>query len=211
MFGIITFALFVSVAVPGAASDTATDTAAGQNATPEKATGAPVVTGIWETERCVVQEREGSRTSSKSVFVFLAREWSIEVTQFADGECARPAMKAFFSGSYTITQPSPSVAGAYDATFGFSYKALTLYDEALLAQVNRGACGARTWRRGEPQDVSATGCLWVVPVSACTQEFDLVKLTGQQLFLGERPKPGQDICAESRRARTLRSLALVRR
>jgi hypothetical protein len=200
MFGIITFALFFSIAAPGSA------TAAGQNAA-----AAPAITGIWETQGCVVQEREGSRTSSKSVFVFLAREWSIEVTQFADGECTRPAMKAFFSGSYMITQPSPSVAGAYDATFGFSYKALTLYDEALLAQVNRGACGARAWQRGEPQEVTATGCLWVVPVSACAQEFDLVKLTGNRLFLGERPKPGQDICAESRRARTLRSLALVRR
>jgi hypothetical protein len=202
MVGIITLAFIVSVAAPGFL----TDAAGGQNAA-----AAPAITGMWETERCVVQEREGSRTSSKSVFVFLAREWSIEVTQFADGECARPTMKAFFSGSYTISKLSPSVAGAYDATFGFSYKALTLYDEALLAQVNRGACGARTWRRGEPQDVSATGCLWVVPVSACAQEFDLVKLTGPRLFLGERPKPGDDLCAESRRARTLRSLPLVRR
>ncbi len=203
MFGIVTFALLASVAAPGSATSPAT--AAGQNAA-----AAPVLTGIWETERCVVQEREGSRTSSKSMFVFLAREWAIEVTQFADAECMRPTMKAFFSGSYTITQPSPHVAGAYDATFGFSYKALTLYDEALLAQVNRGACGARTWQRGEPRDVSVTGCLWIVPVSACAQEFDLVKLTGQRLFLGERPKPGQDLCAESRRARTLRTLALVR-
>ena len=154
MFGIITFAFIVSVAAPGFLTDaTADDAAVGQNAA-----AAPAITGIWETERCVVQEREGSRTSTKSVFVFLAREWSIEVTQFADGECARPAMKAFFSGSYTISKPSPSVAGAYDATFGFSHKALTLYDEALLAQVNRGRAArgpgsAASRRTFQPQDV----------------------------------------------------------
>ena len=53
--------------------------------------------------------------------------------------------------------------------------------------------------------------MWVVPVSACTQEFDLVKVDGDRLLLGERPPAGQDLCRADRRARTLRSLPLVRR
>ena len=171
----------------------------------------PVVIGVWESERCVVQERGGNRTSSKSVFIFLDREWALEFVQFADDQCARPAMKAFFAGQYEITQQSRTVPGANDATFGFSYKAVTLYDESLLAEANRGVCGRRGWERGTPQDVSATGCFWVTPTSACPKEFDLAKLEGHRLFLGERPQPGQDLCREDRRAKTLRTLPLVRR
>jgi hypothetical protein len=165
---------------------------------------------FWESEACVVQERDGTRTSSKSTFVFLRREWALEFVQFADDQCSRPTMKAFFAGQYRITQPSRIVAAAHDATFGFSHKSVILYDESLLAEATR-VCGGRVWKRGEPQDVTKTGCLWVTPVSACPQEFDLVKVVGNRLFLGERPQPGQNLCSEERRAQKLRSLALVRR
>jgi hypothetical protein len=70
---------------------------------------------------------------------------------------------------------------------------------------------AAPWERGQPQDVSETGCLWVTPTSACPKEFDLVKVEGNRLFLGERPQPGQDLCHEDRRAQKLRSLPLIRR
>jgi hypothetical protein len=172
---------------------------------------APAVLGVWESERCVVQERGGIRTSSKSVFVFLAHDWAVEFVQFADDQCTRPSMKVFFTGQYELAQRSAVVTSAHDATFGFSYKAVTLYDETLLAEANRGVCGRRVWEHGQTQDVSATGCLWVTPVSACPKEFDLVKIEGNRLFLGERPQPGQDLCHEDRRAQKLRSLPLIRR
>jgi Adenomatosis polyposis coli down-regulated 1 len=172
---------------------------------------APAILGVWESERCVAQERGGVRTGSKSVFIFLDHDWALEFVQFADDQCARPTMKAFFAGQYEITQRSAVVAGANDATFGFSHKVVTFYDESLLAEANRGVCGPRMWKHGQPNDVSATGCLWVTPVSACQQEFDLVKIEGNRLFLGERPQPGRDLCREDRRAQQLRSLALIRR
>jgi Adenomatosis polyposis coli down-regulated 1 len=169
------------------------------------------ITGIWESERCVVQERNGMRTSSRSTFVFLDGEWALEFTQYSDAACTTPSLRAFFQGRYRITEPSSVVSGAHDANFGFSMKRLTLYDDGLLTQANRGACGKRVWTRGREEDVSSTGCLWVVPVSTCPQEFDLVKVVDDRLFLGERPAAGQDLCREDRRARALRSLPLVRR
>jgi hypothetical protein len=186
---------------------------AGSNAptTTQSTITAISIAGIWETERCVVQERNGMRTSSRSIFVFLDSEWALEFTQYSDAACATRSLRAFFQGRYRIAEPSSNVPGAYHANFGFSMKRLTLYDDGLLAQANREACGKRTWERGREEDVSSTGCLWVVPVSACPQEFDLVKVAGDQLFLGERPAAGQDLCREDRRARALRSLALVRR
>jgi hypothetical protein len=169
------------------------------------------IAGIWETERCIVQERNGVRTSSRSTFAFLDTEWALEFTQYADAACETPSVRAFFQGRYRIAERSSTVPGAYHANFGFSVKRLALYDDELLTQANREACGKRTWARGREEDVSSTGCLWVVPVSACPQEFDLVKVDGDQLFLGERPAAGQDLCREDRRARALRSLPLVRR
>jgi Adenomatosis polyposis coli down-regulated 1 len=175
-----------------------------------QSTRAPAVVGLWESETCVVQDRDGNRTGSKSTFVFLGREWALEFVQFADDRCTRPIMKAFLTGQYQITEPSSVVPSAHNAIFGFSQTAVTVYDQSLIAEANR-VCSGRVWKRGEPQDVTATGCLWVTPVSACPQEFDLVKVDGNRLFLGERPQPGQNLCSEERRARTLRSLALVRR
>jgi hypothetical protein len=169
------------------------------------------IAGIWESERCEVQERNGRQTSSRSVFVFLDGEWALEFTQYSDAACTAPTLRAFFHGRYRITEPSSAVTGAYHATFGFSVKRLTLYDDGLLAQANGGACGTRTWTRGREEDVSSTGCLWVVPVAACREEFDLVKLEGERLLLGERPAAGTDLCRADRRAGALRSRPLVRR
>jgi hypothetical protein len=169
------------------------------------------ISGIWESEPCVVQERNGVRTGSRSVFVFLDEEWALEFTQYSDAACTTPSLRAFFQGRYRIVEPSGAVAGAFHANFGFSMKRLTLYDEGLLAQANRDGCGRRAWTRGREEDVSSTGCLWVVPVAACPQEFDLVKVADDRLFLGERPPAGQDLCRDDRRARTLRTLPLVRR
>jgi Adenomatosis polyposis coli down-regulated 1 len=169
------------------------------------------IAGIWESERCDVQERSGSQTSSRSVFVFLESEWALEFTQYSDAACTTPSLRAFFQGRYRVAEPSSHVPGASHANFGFAMKRLTLYDDGLLAQANRGTCGARTWTRGREEDVSSTGCLWIVPVSACREEFDLVKLEGERLLLGERPAAGTDLCHADRRARALRSLPLVRR
>jgi hypothetical protein len=179
--------------------------------TSQSSTAAISIAGIWESERCDVQERNGRKTSSRSVFVFLDDEWALEFTQYSDAACTTPSLRAFFHGRYRITEPSSAVAGAYHATFGFSVKRLTLYDDGLLAQANRGACATRSWTRGREEDVSSTGCLWVVPISACREEFDLVKLDGERLLLGERPAAGTDLCRADRRARALRSLPLIRR
>ena len=143
--------------------------------------------------------------------MFLDQEWALEFTQYSDAACTTPSLRGFFQGRYRIAEPSSTVAGAFDAHFGFSMKRLTLYDEGLLARANHDACGMRVWTRGREEDVSMTGCLWVVPVAACPQEFDLVKVTDDRLFLGERPPAGQDLCRDDRRASALRTLPLVRR
>ena len=159
-------------------------------------TNLPAITGIWESERCDVQERNGTRTSSRSVFVFLESEWALEFTQVLGRRVHDAFAAGLLPGSVSNHSTLESGAGAHEATFGFSSKRLTLYGDGPLAQANGGACGARAWTRGREEDVSSTGCLWVVPVSACREEFDLVKVDGDRLLLGERPAPVRTCAAK---------------
>src|SRR5262245_2075811 len=46
-------------------------------------TNPPAIAGIWESEGCVVQ-RDLTRTSSRSTFVFLENEWALELVQYSD-------------------------------------------------------------------------------------------------------------------------------
>lgn len=167
--------------------------------------------GFWEHERCQIQERNGQRTSSRSLFAIFDREWGISFTQYTDAACQTPAMTAVLGGTYEPTGASRSVPGAFDVTFRFLRKTIVAHDATLVDRLNSGACGDRQWRAGVEQDVTATGCLGIASIVACSQEYDLVRIANHQLFLGERPQAGEDICAESRRPRRLRSEPLRRR
>ncbi len=171
----------------------------------------PHARGFWEQDRCQVQERDGQRTSSRSLFAIFDREWGIAFTQYVDDACQTPAMTAVLRGAYEPTAASRSVPGAFEVTFRFLRKTIVAHDAALVERLNSGVCGDRQWKAGVEQDVTASGCLGIASISACPQEYDLVRIVDDRLFLGERPRPGEDICAESRRPQRLRSEPLRRR
>jgi Adenomatosis polyposis coli down-regulated 1 len=170
----------------------------------------PDIRGFWEQEACVVQQRDGKKTGSRSLFAFFDGEWGIAFTQFADEACRTRLMTAVLRGTYEAAGPSRVAAGAYEATFRFRYKGLTVFDDALLARV-AASCGFGPWRKSEERDVTSRGCLWLEPLAACAQEFDLIALEGRFLYLGERPSAGQNICVPERRPSRLRAVPLVRR
>jgi Adenomatosis polyposis coli down-regulated 1 len=172
---------------------------------------APDIRGVWEHARCQVQERDGTRTGSRSLFAIFDREWGVAFTQYADGDCRTPIMTAILRGTYEATRPSTRLPGVSEAIFRFSYKGIVAHDSALISRLNGGLCGDRQWKPGVEQDVSSTGCLSIESVTACPQEYDLVSIQGDQLFLGERPRPGENICAEARRPKRLRAVPLPRR
>jgi len=177
----------------------------------QAAARAPDIRGVWEHATCQVQERDGKPSGSRSLFAIFDREWGIAFTQYADAECRSPIMTAVLRGTYDVTNPSQRAPGAFDATFRFAYKGIVAHDAALVARLNAGLCGNRQWKPGIEQDVTSTGCLSIESASACSQEHDLVSLQGEELFLGERPRPGENICAEDRRPQRLRTVSLRRR
>ena len=73
-------ALFIAVPVSGA---------------PVETTDPPAITGIWQSQRCEVHERNGTQTSSRSVFVFLESEWALAKI--------RSVSLSFFSGRTKAT------------------------------------------------------------------------------------------------------------
>jgi hypothetical protein len=166
--------------------------------------------GFWEQE-CQTQEGSGPPTSSRSLFAIFDREWGIAFTQYADAACQQRMMTAVLHGTYEPTAPSKQVPGAVDMVFRFARKSLVAYDPALIERLNAGGCGVRPWEIAVEQDVTAKGCLWIDSLAACPQEYDLAKIEGERLYLGERPRPGSNICAESRRPQRLRTVALQRR
>jgi hypothetical protein len=189
---------------PGAATSTAARP-------PREVDVRTALPGFWEHEQCQVQERDGRRTGSRSVFAIFDREWGIAFTQYADAACQERVLTATLRGTYEPDAASARVAGAVDVTFRFTRKGLAVYDPALLDRLNAGACGDRRWSRGIEQDVGAAGCLSIESVAACGQEYDLVRVDGDRLYLGERPPPGTNICAAGRRPTRLRTEPLRRR
>lgn len=167
--------------------------------------------GLWEHERCQVQERDGRRTSSRSLFAIFDREWGVAFTQYADGACRARVMTAVLRGTYEPTAPSRQTQGAVEVTFRFSRKSLVAHDAALLERLNAGGCGGGRWEMGVARDITSTGCLSIESLAACPQEYDLARIDGDRLYLGERPRPGTNICAESRRPHALRTEPLRRR
>lgn len=167
------------------------------------------LSGFWE-QTCQAQDGN-PRTSSSSLFAIFDREWGIAFTQYADDACQQRVMTAVLRGTYAPTAPSKTLPGVTEMTFRFSRKSVVAYDSALLDRLNAGACGPRRWDAGVEQDVSSDGCLWIESLRACPQEFDLAKIDGEQLYLGMRPRPGTNICAEDRRPIALRPVPLRRR
>jgi len=170
----------------------------------------PDIRGFWEHDACVVQEREGRRTGSRSAFAFFDREWGLVFTQYADEDCRVRVSTAVMRGTYESTGPSTSVPGAYETTFRFSYRGLVVFDEVLLATV-RASCEPGSWKLEEEREVTARGCLWLESLEACAQEYDLVAVDGRSLRLGERPLAGRNLCAPERRPTRVRAVPLARR
>ena len=132
--------------------------------------------GFWEHERCQVQERDGRRTSSRSLFaIFADREWGVAFTQYADGACQTRVMTAVLRGTYEPTASSRQAQGAVDVTFRFSRKSLVAHDAALLDRLNAGGCGSGRWEMGIERDITSTGCLSIESLAACPQEYDLAR------------------------------------
>ena len=64
---------------------------------------------------------------------------------------------------------------------------MTPHVQPLADAFQNAKCGSGTWKVGEEQRTTDTGCLFFRPTSACSTDHDIVRVEGPQLFFGQRP------------------------
>lgn len=176
--------------------------------TPSMAPDAPAgvdLAGHWRSP-CV---DPGTGQALRLTFDLTATTWKLAYESFGDAACTVPALVVDIAGPYEVTRPSPTVAGAHEAVFGFSTKTVTPRSEGA-AQFLATACGGGTFTAGTATDITA-GCagLGAYPISSCPADFDLVARTGDRLQFGARPADN-NMCTEDRRPTALSPIVLAR-
>lgn len=151
------------------------------------------VSGSWKS---AAVEDLGNGSFGTRVFTFKKSEWNLVFTMYADREQKAPLFAFEASGPFTVGAASAAVPGASEAQFRFTQKKLTLLgDDAAAQKLGFASCGLT---RGKAVDISKTGCSFLRSVADAGEEFDLLKLEGDKLFLGRRPADGNMGSADRR-------------
>lgn len=140
------------------------------------------------TYASVAAEDLGNGTWGTRKFTFDKDTWALTFTLYGDKALAHPVFALDVSGPFSVGAAS-KVQGAHNAQFRFSRKALTVFtdDAQTLKNLGFAGCGLE---KGKAVDVSEKGCSFVGSVAAYGEEFDLLKLDGDTLYLGARPADG---------------------
>jgi hypothetical protein len=141
-------------------------------------------------------------------FTLTETTWHLDLGLFMDEACATPLFSAVIDGPYTLGGASAAVAGATAGEFAFTKIVWTAHQAFMADTFTQAGCGAAPWAVEVPQEVTQTGCIGVAhPVADCPQEYDIVALTGDDLFFGARVT---DMCAPEGRPTALAPFPVVR-
>ena len=160
----------------------------------------PKLEGVWESATAEPLGSDGQGPFLTRRFKFAGDQWEIDYTLSRDREGGKPFLRGRNAGSFRIGGRS-RLSDAYEADFGFEARSLTPLDTGTAAALAQAGCGTGgAWQVGEEQSVLERGCApFRVPAqSACPEEYDVLKLEAEHLFLGARPASG-DLCATARR------------
>jgi hypothetical protein len=170
----------------------------------------PVLAGHWRSD-CTPTDT-GALTLD---FTLDDVHWSLDYDTYADANCATRFITVHVAGSYELIARSPTVAGAWNARFGFDEKTVAPHGDAavgFLASLGDACGGPGTWSDGVGRDVYASGCamLGQYPSSRCTADYDVVSIDAAGLLhFGQRPADN-DMCTEDERPTMLSPLGVRR-
>ncbi len=167
---------------------------------------APDLSGHWKSA-CT----KTSDTQAIALDFTLSRtDWRLDYVTYGDATCATPFATVHIEGPYALAGRSASIAGAWNARFAFTKKAVIADADAASAFL-ANACGGGAFPVGQATDISSTGCagLGQRPIGACGADYDVVSLDGKALRFGDRPKDN-DMCTEPKRPTALSALAVTR-
>lgn len=141
-------------------------------------------------------------------FTLTEASWHLDLVLFADEACTTKLFSAVIDGPYVLLGASATVDGATEGDFSFTTIVWTAHLQVMADTFTMSGCGAAPWEIEVPQDVTETGCIGVAhPIAECPTEHDVVALTGDDLYFGERIT---DMCSEAGRPAALGAYPVVR-
>jgi hypothetical protein len=165
--------------------------------------------------RWVSPEREYTTNPDGSVYyivrdlTFSTDAFRLVTTVYGDPVSDIKFYTATVDGNYELVGASKTIQGAVDIDFTFSQITMTPNSLAFVDIFMRSGCGNGMWGIDSPQDVSKTGCLSFRSTDTYPKEYDIVKIEGNSLYLGVRPKDG-DIGAPEKRPNELSVAGLTK-
>lgn len=157
--------------------------------------------GRWQSEKPeAIRAAAGDVNYIVRTFEFSGDRWTIEFTLFDDAEATVPLLAGRNEGRYRLGPHSSQAEEAREAEFAFFNRTLTPKSSGMASALTRAGCGERPWEVGVAQSVIEGGCeaFRVYPRAKCDREFDLVRLDGDRMALGQRPADGF-LCTPDRR------------
>jgi len=168
------------------------------------------VTGHW-LSTCVAQPQADGSTlyATLDLTGTGSDRWALTYTLHDDAACTAKLVAITIRGSYEVAGPA-TVAGAWDARFGFDDKTITPYAQPIADALATAHCGDAPWQLGVAQSVYAGGCaaFGQYPQAQCTPDYDLLDVAGATLHFGNRPADN-NMCTPDRRPAQLSSIALI--
>ena len=139
----------------------------------------PDITGQWQS---VAPEAMGEVHATRA-FTFGATDWSVVFNAYGDAAAQVPLFTLDVGGVYVIGGPSAAVPGANDAIFPATRRQITAQSAAGVAMFGAMGC---TLQQGVALPLTDAGCGFVPGLMQAMGEYDLVRIDGGQLFLGDR-------------------------
>jgi hypothetical protein len=173
---------------------TSTDNATNINSVP------PNLVGTWKSP---TPEFAGNGHYAVREFSFNGPRMEHTFTLAADKDMKKIIYIYRVEGSVELGSPSTKVAGAFDLQIKPSKKLVTLKtkDKLTIEDIGFKECKLTT---GKEKDISSSGCSVLRSINECSVEYDLVKIEGEQLRLGERPVDNE-VCSPENRPEMLAS------
>lgn len=162
--------------------------------------------GTWDSPTC---EPAGNNNYIQRHFTLTENTWALRLEAFGDAQCQVKLFTARVEGPYTLVKDSAAVPGATEGNFSFGELYMTPHVQPLADAFQNAKCGSGTWKVGEEQRTTDTGCLFFRPTSACGTDHDIIRVEGRQLFFGKRPADN-DMCTPEKRPAALAARPVVK-
>ncbi|MEB3186039.1 MAG: hypothetical protein VKP72_01225 [bacterium] len=147
---------------------------------------APSIVGKWKSPVTPMNAQQAFQLD----FDIQKDVWGVDYTVFGDLKGANKFVTVHIEGPYEMGAPSSLVPGAFEGKFGISKKTMTAHSAGAAGYLNSVGGKVNGFKAGIPLDITQSGFapFGQYPVSMVDADYDLVKLDGDKLYFGDRPK-----------------------